>query len=197
MLGEADGNVRIQDDVRLLREDRVQSGRARLDRFCSGWDLDFKRAQRAITVILFGREKNVRVICECCAESIDSAGVPAGSVQCEDYPPDVGRYRCPEVEERFALGISLSRRRSSEGCSSNVSGEALMAREEAADDMGDTTTRVTSLCKSCGTNASKGTCTSGADAVPKMLPGSRSRCPERWIICRLEPTKCSEGLWPS
>ena len=54
MLGEAGGNVRIQDDVRLLREDRVQSGRARLDRFCSGQDLDFKRAQRAINVILFG-----------------------------------------------------------------------------------------------------------------------------------------------
>ena len=193
MLGEAGGNVRIQDDVRLLREDRVQSGRARLDRFCSGRDLDFKRAQRAITVILFGRGKNVRLISERCAESIGSAGVPTGSVQCEVYPPDVGRYRFPEVEERFALGISLSRRRSSEGCSSNVSGGALMAREGATDGMGDTTTSVTSLCKSCGTNASKGTCTSGADAVPKMLPGSRSRYPERGIICRLEPTKCSEA----
>ena len=54
MLGEAGGNVRIQDDVRLLREDRVTSGRARLDRFCSGQEIDFKRAQRAITVILCG-----------------------------------------------------------------------------------------------------------------------------------------------
>ena len=52
MLDEAGGNVRVQDDARLLREDRVQSVRARLDRLCSGRDLDFKRAQRAITVIL-------------------------------------------------------------------------------------------------------------------------------------------------
>ena len=68
-----------------------------------------------------------------------------------------------------------------------------MAREGAADGMGDTTTRVTSLCKSCGTNASKGTRRSGADAVPIMLPGPRSRYPEWGNICRLEPTKCFEG----
>ena len=72
-----------------------------------------------------------------------------------------------------------------------------MAREGAADGMGDITTRVTSVCASCGTNSSKGTCTSGADAVPTMSPGSRSRYPESGIVCRLEPTKCSEGYWPS
>ena len=72
-----------------------------------------------------------------------------------------------------------------------------MAREGAADGMGDTTTNVTSLCASCGTNASKGTHRSGADAVHTMSPGSRSRYPERGIICRLKPTKCSEGYWPS
>ena len=49
-----------------------------------------------------------------------------------------------------------------------------MARGGAGDGMGDTITRVTSLCASCGTNSSKGTCTSGADAVPKMSPRSRS-----------------------
>ena len=54
-LDEAGGNVRIQDDVRLLREDRVQSVRARLDRLCSRRDLDL--VQRAITVSLCGREK--------------------------------------------------------------------------------------------------------------------------------------------
>ena len=45
------------------------------------------------------------MFCECCAESIDSAGVPTGSVQCEVYTPDVVRCRFPEVKERFALGI--------------------------------------------------------------------------------------------
>ena len=49
---EAGGNVRVQDNFCLLREDRVQSARARLDRLCSRRDLDFKRVQRAITVIL-------------------------------------------------------------------------------------------------------------------------------------------------
>ena len=52
-----------------------------------------------------------------------------------------------------------------------------MARDGAGDDMGDTITRVTSLCASCGTNSSKGTRRSGADALPKMSPGSRSRFP--------------------
>ena len=50
-------------------------------------------------------KKKVRVFCECCAESLDSAGVPTGRVQCEVYPPDVERCRSPEVKDRFALGI--------------------------------------------------------------------------------------------
>ena len=50
-------------------------------------------------------KKKVRVFCECRAESVDSAGVPTGRVQCEVYPPDVERYRSPEVKDRFALGI--------------------------------------------------------------------------------------------
>ena len=57
--------------------------------------------------------------------------------------------------------------------------------------------RFPSFCASCDVKASKGTRRSGADAVPKMSPGSRSRYPERGIICRLEPTKCSEGYWRS
>ena len=73
----------------------------------------------------------------------------------------------------------------------------MVVREGAADGMGDTTTRVTSLCASCGANVSKGTRRSSADAVPKMSPHSRSLYPERGIICRLEPTKCAEGYWPS
>ena len=54
------------------------------------------------------------------------------------------RCRSPEVKDRFALA-SLNRRRSSEGCSSNVSGGALVARDGAGDGMGDTITRVTSV----------------------------------------------------
>ena len=54
MLDEAGGKVRVQDGVCLLREDRVQSVQARLDRLCSERDLYFKRTQRAITVTLCG-----------------------------------------------------------------------------------------------------------------------------------------------
>ena len=54
MLDETDGKVRVQDGVRSVRKDRVQSVRTRLDRLCSGRDLDFKKAQIAITVILCG-----------------------------------------------------------------------------------------------------------------------------------------------
>ena len=45
--------------------------------------------------------------------------------------------------------------------------------------------------------ASKGTRRSGAEAVPRMSPGSRSQYPVRGIVCRLEATKYSEGYWPS
>ena len=78
-----------------------------------------------------------------------------------------------------------------------MSGMALMAREGGADGMGDSATEVTSFCASCDAKASKGTRKSGADAVPKMSPGSRSRYPVSGIVCRPEPTKCSEGSWPS
>ena len=73
-----------------------------------------------------------------------------------------------------------------------------MAREGAADGIVDTTTGETLLCASYGVKASKSTRRSGADAVPKMSPESRSRYyPKRGDICRLEPKKCSEGYWPS
>ena len=84
--------MRVQDGVSLLREGRVQSVRARLDRWCSGRDLNFKGVQRACTVIQFGRGNiyiyiyiYIRVFCECRAESVDSARVPTGSVQCKVY----------------------------------------------------------------------------------------------------------------
>ena len=54
MLDEAGGNVRVRDVFCLLQEDRVQSVQARLDRLCSRRDLDLKRVQRTITVILCG-----------------------------------------------------------------------------------------------------------------------------------------------
>ena len=57
--------------------------------------------------------------------------------------------------------------------------------------------RFPSFCASCGVKDSKGTRRSGADAVPKMSPGSRSRYPKRGVICQPEPTKCSEGYWRS
>ena len=56
-LNDAGDKVRVQDGVCLLREGRVQSVRARLDRLCSGRDLDFKGVQRACTVNQFERGK--------------------------------------------------------------------------------------------------------------------------------------------
>ena len=74
--------MRVQYGVLLLREGQVQSVRARLDRLCSGRDLNFKGVQRACTIIQFEREENIRVFCECRAESVDRARVPTGIVQC-------------------------------------------------------------------------------------------------------------------
>ena len=56
-LNETGDKVRVQDGVCLLREGRVQPVRARLNRLCSGRDLDFKGMQRACTAIQFGRGK--------------------------------------------------------------------------------------------------------------------------------------------
>ena len=67
--------------------------------------LDFKRSSGACTVVQFGRGKNVRVFCECRAESVDSAGFPTGSVQCKVYAPDVRVYRTPGTKEGFVLII--------------------------------------------------------------------------------------------
>ena len=71
-----------------------------------------------------------------------------------------------------------------------------MAREGDADGMGGSTTEMASFCASYGAKASKGTRRSGVDTVPKMSPGSRSRYPERGVVCRPGPMKCSEGYWP-
>ena len=101
-LNEAGGNVRVQDGVCLLREGRVQSVRTRLDRWCSRRDLNFNWLQRACTDIQFGRGINIyiRVFCECRAESLDSARVPTGSVQCKVYP---GASSVPEAEGKIRM----------------------------------------------------------------------------------------------
>ena len=64
-----------------------------------------------------------------------------------------------------------------------------VARGGDAEGKGDSATGVTSFCTCCGAKASKGTRKSDADAEP----GSRSQHPVRGIVCRPEPTKCSEG----
>ena len=73
----------------------------------------------------------------------------------------------------------------------------LVASERGVDGKSDSATGVTSTCTSCCAKASKGTRRSGVDAVPKMSPGSRSLYPVRGIVCQPEPTKCSDGSWPS
>ena len=59
----------------------------------------------------------------------------------------------------------------------------------------DSATGVTLIGASCCAKASSGTRRSGADAVPKMSPGSRSLYPVRGIVGLPKPTKCSEGSW--
>ena len=71
-----------------------------------------------------------------------------------------------------------------------------VAVEGGARVTGDSAIVVTSCCVSCGAKVAKGTRKSWCDAVPKMSPGSRSRCPVRGIVCRPEATKCSKGSWP-
>ena len=105
-MDETGGKVTFQDGVCLLREGRVQSERARLDRLCSRRDLDFKGAQRACTVIHFGRgKKKVCVFCECRAEGADSTGVPTGSVQCEVYPGNMGGKVFQRRKQKIALVV--------------------------------------------------------------------------------------------
>ena len=58
---------------------------------------------------------------------------------------------------------------------------------------GNSEIAVTSCGSSCCARASKGTRRSGADAVPRMSPGSRSRYPVRGIVYLPETTKCFEG----
>ena len=90
-----------------------------------------------------------------------------------------------------------SRWRSSVESSSEVFGATLEAGEEGVKGLSDSATAVTSWCSLCCARASKGTCRSGAYAVPRISPGSRPRHPVRGIVCRPETTKCSEGSWPS
>ena len=73
----------------------------------------------------------------------------------------------------------------------------LVASDSDIDGKSDSAAGITSICASCCAKTSKATRRSGADAVPKMSPGSRCLYPVRGIVCRLEPTQCSEGSWPS
>ena len=88
---------------------------------------------------------NVRVFCECRAESVDSAGVPTGNVQCEVYPPDVGGYHFPEVKKPFSLGI-IEPTETFGGEFVQSVGRGIDDLRENADGMGDSTTGVTLFC---------------------------------------------------
>ena len=57
VLDESGGEVRVENGVDLLREERVQSVRARLNRVCSGRDLDFKWSSRARAESSLNEEK--------------------------------------------------------------------------------------------------------------------------------------------
>ena len=105
----------------------------------------------------------------------------------------MGGYRIPKSKERFALEI-IEPTEKFGGGSFEVSGVTLMTTERDANGMGDSATGVASFCASCGVKASKGMRRSGADGVPKMSPGSRSRYSEKGIVCRPEPTKSSERV---
>ena len=59
----------------------------------------------------------------------------------------------------------------------------------------DSATGIALIGVSYCANTSRGMRRSGADAVPKISPGSRSLYPVRGIVCLPEPTKCSEGSW--
>ena len=88
-LNEAGGKVRVQDGVCLLR---FQSVRAGLDRLCSGRNLNFKEAQRACTIIQFGRGENI---------SANSVGVALrASIALGSQP---GASSVPEAEEKIRI----------------------------------------------------------------------------------------------
>ena len=70
---------------------------------------------------------------------------------------------------------------------------ALVASDRDIDGKSDSATGVASIWASCCAKASKGTRRSGADAVPKISPGSRPLYPVSGIVCRPEPIQCSEG----
>ena len=94
---KAGGRVRVQDSVCLLREGRIQSVRARMDRLCSGQDIDFKEVQRSCTVIQFGRGKKQIAYSVSVALRASISGVSTGSIQCKVYP---GAYSVSEAKEK-------------------------------------------------------------------------------------------------
>ena len=143
MLDEDGGEVRVQNWVCVLREDQVHSVRARLNRLCSGHGTLISNGRREHVK----RGKNVRVFCECRAESVDSADFPTGSVQREVYT--AGCERVPYSRGKGTIRVCLSspsRWRSLEEGSSEVSGMTLVAREGDAEGEGDSASGVTSFC---------------------------------------------------
>ena len=81
--------MRVQNGVCLLR---VQSVRAGLDRLCSGRNLNFKWAQRACTIIQFGRGEKI---------SAYSAGVALrASIALGSQP---GAFSVPGAEEKIRI----------------------------------------------------------------------------------------------
>ena len=81
--------MRVQDGVCLLR---VQSVRAGLDRLCSRRNLNFKGAQRACTIVQFGRVEKIS------AYSVSVA--LRASIALGSQP---GASSVPEAEEKIRI----------------------------------------------------------------------------------------------
>ena len=85
--------------------------------------------------------------------------------------------------------------RSSGGGSSGESSAVVRAGAVCeAGVIGDSVRAETSVGRLWGVRASKGTRRSGAEAVPRMSPGSRSWYPVKGVSCRPEETNRSEGF---
>ena len=107
------------------------------------------------------RRKNIRAFCEFRAESVDSARVPTGSVQCSRGGIKDSHY--------FS-----SRHKSSGGCVRGI--------ERSAGVIDDSVT---------GVGASKGTQGSDDDAVPEISSRSRSLYPVMGVVCNTKKTRAT------
>ena len=167
--------MRVQNCVCLLR---VQSVRAGLDRLCSGRNLNFKWAQRACTIIQFGRGEKI---------SAYSAGVALrASIALGSQP---GAFSVPGAEEKIRINSRADIK---------VRGGSVRGIERSAGVIDDSVTGVASSWASCGVKASKGTRGSDDDAVPEISSGSRSLYPVMRVVCQPEKkTGQLEGFGPS